>query len=983
MMSRTEMLGNAPVVEIVRGRRVGLDGAFHDAVTGMAVLDLEGRFQTVNPALCRMVGRSEAELLGLRPVDVTHPEDRLLSASAMDALLTGEADTDQVRKRYVRPDGTVVVGARTTTALRGDDGELVGLFTQVVDVTDTAEAQEALRRSEKRFRALVAHASEMTVLVDRAGTILYASPASGRLLGRGPESLEGHQALDFVHPEDLERAGRAFAAHMTGAAEGAAVEYRVGHPDGRWCDAEVLTTNLFDDPDVGALVLNVRDVTEQRKHREQLEASERRLRALVGHSWDVISLHDPDGRYLYCSPAVTEQLGYSPEELIGTNPFALIHPDDTEAAHGFSRLVTGTGKGVGLQYRVRHRNGTWRWVESSGHNRLHDPAVAGVVVTTRDVTARRRRVAQQDAVATLSGEALRGGRVDQLFSSAVTLIAAVLGIEHCVLLRADGAERVSVVAHHGPRAEHPLPVLDPSRHGGLIARLRDPGPVLWGAAVGPAPAGLDGDWLAGGIQSGAAVVVVDGEHPYGILSAYAAEPDAFSPDDLSFLEAAANVLAAAIGRRRVEEELRHRALHDHLTGLPNRGLFLERLTGALIRLERHPGSIAVLFVDTDDFKLVNDSLGHAAGDQVVSSVAERIVGVLRRSDAVARFGGDEFVVLCEDTDTNRAVRVAERIRRALASPIELPGRPVVVTASVGIAVTGDASVTADDLLAQADTAMYVAKQGGKDRSATFDLGMRRHVTERLDAASGLRRALTGDELRLYYQPVVDTETGLVTGAEGLMRWEHPTEGLLGPERFIDYAETSGLIIPIGAWALDTACRQAATWAGLGFPGHVSVNLSARQLAEADLVTTVRCALERSATDPALIFLEVTESAVMSDLQRSAKVMGQLLDLGVHVGMDDFGTGHSSLSHLANLPFNFVKIDRSFIARFDQDRRAAALLETIATLCRTLDLPAIAEGVETEAQLQRVRELGIPFIQGFLFGRPVPAPSFCHWAPGHP
>ena len=979
MTSRTELLGNASMVEI-EGRGVGLDGAFYDAVTGMAVLDLEGRFRSVNPALCRMVGRSEAELVGLRPVDVTHPEDRLLSASTMDALLAGETDTDQVRKRYLRPDGTVLVGARTTTVLRDGTGRLVGLFTQVVDVTDMAEAQEALRRSEKRFRALVAHSSEMTVLVDRAGAIVYASPASWHLLGRSPDSLEGHPALDFVHPDDLERARRAFGAHMAGSGVTGAVEYRVGHPDGRWCDAEVLTTNLFDDPDVGALVLNIRDVTEQRRHRGQLEASERRLRALVGNSWDVISLHDPDGRYLYCSPAVTEQLGYRPDELIGTDPFVLIHPDDAHAASGFSRTAAGAASGVGLEYRVRHRNGTWRWVESTGHNRLHDPAVAGIVVTTRDVTARRRRAAQQDAVAALSGEALRGGRVEELFASAVAVVAAVLGIEHCALLRADGDGRLSVVAHHGPSAEHPLPIVDTGRPGGMLAQLRDRAPILWGAAAGPAPAGLVGDWLAGGIQSGAAVVVLDGEHPYGILSAYSAEPDAFGRDDLSFLEAAANVLAAAIGRRRIEQELRHRALHDHLTGLPNRGLFLERLAGALVRLDRHPGSIAVLFVDTDDFKLVNDSLGHAAGDRVVNSVAERIVGVLRQSDAVARFGGDEFVVLCEDTDADRAVRVAERIRQALATPIDLPGRPVVVTASVGIAVTADGTLTADDLLAQADTAMYVAKQAGKDRSATFDHHMRRQVTERLDAASGLRRALSAEELRLYYQPVVDTETGMVIGAEALMRWEHPTEGLLGPGRFIDYAESSGLIIPMGAWALDTACRQAATWAALGSPGHLSVNLSARQLAETDLVATVKRALERSGVDPALIFLEVTESAVMSDLQRSAKVMGQLLDLGVHVGMDDFGTGHSSLSHLANLPFNFVKIDRSFVARFDQDRRAAALLETIATLCRTLDLAAVAEGVETEAQLQRVSELGIPFIQGFLFGPPVPAESFRHGVP---
>jgi EAL domain-containing protein (putative c-di-GMP-specific phosphodiesterase class I) len=329
-------------------------------------------------------------------------------------------------------------------------------------------------------------------------------------------------------------------------------------------------------------------------------------------------------------------------------------------------------------------------------------------------------------------------------------------------------------------------------------------------------------------------------------------------------------------------------------------------------------------------------------------------------------------VLCEQTDEVTAAEVAERVRRALVVPMRLRDRPIVVTASIGIAVTSYPSVTAGDLLAQADTAMYAAKQAGKDRSAVFDLGMRREVTERLDTATGLRQALTDHELLLHYQPVVRATTGAVMGGEALLRWQHPTEGLLGPERFIRYAEASGLIVPIGTWVVQTACRQSAAWRATGRPCSVSINVSGRQLARPDIVEIIGQALEDSGARPSDILLEVTESVVLSDLDRAARVMGELRELGVRLGMDDFGTGYSSLSYLANLPFDIVKIDRTFMTGYGKDRRTAALLETIAALCRSLDLRAVAEGVKTEDQLAEVRRLGIPYVQGFLFGRPVAA-----------
>lgn len=473
------------------------------------------------------------------------------------------------------------------------------------------------------------------------------------------------------------------------------------------------------------------------------------------------------------------------------------------------------------------------------------------------------------------------------------------------------------------------------------------------------------------MTSGLACPISSGSGLGGALAVCSSRPDAFSRDDGAFLESVANVLAAAVARRRIEEELRRQALHDTLTGLPNRVLISDRLETALGRLSRRGGSVAVLFVDLDNFKLVNDTLGHSAGDSVVASVATRIVAAARTSDTVARFGGDEFVVMSEDTDGDGAARLAERIRRAVSSPIDLSGRPVLVTASVGFAVTSDPHATPDGLMAEADMAMYEAKQSGKDCSSRFAPHMRSRVSRHLDAVSGIRRGLAAEEFRLFYQPIVDTRTGMTVGTEALLRWQHPTSGLLGPANFIDYAEASGLIIPLGEWVLRTALRQSAQWRSEGQPSRMSVNISGVQLTGSDVVSVVSAALSESGAQPRDISLEVTENAVMSDLGRAAEVIRSLKSLGVHVGMDDFGTGQSSLSQLSRLPFDFVKIDRSFVGDFSRDPSTAAMLDGIATLCHALGLPTIAEGVETDEQRCHLERIGVDYLQGFLFGRPQP------------
>lgn len=935
-----------------------LEDLLHDAVTGMAIVGLDGRYAAVNPAMCRMLGRGERDLIGVRPADITHPDDRTVAEVTMERLLQGGIATDQVQKRYVRPDGTTVPVLRTTTVLRGEGDQPIGLFTQVVDMTEVAEAQQSVVRSERRFKALVAHASELTLVLDSEGLIRYASPAAESLVGFPAELLEGRNAFEFIHPDDVDRARATFQLHLGMAEQPDSVHYRIRHPDERgWRQAEVRVTNLLDDPSVGGVVLNVRDVTEEFLFQERLAASERKFRALVGNSWDIITVHDAAGVYLYCNPAVTAQLGYSPEELIGSDPARhLLHPDDS-AATAALWAAAAAGEDLSVQYRVRHKDGSWRWMESTALDRMDDPAIGGTVITTRNVTARRRRSAQQDAVASLSSLALRGGPMETFKDHAARVVAEVLEADRCdIARRAEGTSLT--VARFGLE----IPRLDGTDE--LVERaLRERRTVIWNDETGAPPS-----W----VRSVAAARITPADGPEGVLTVRSARTGAFSQADISFLEAVANVLASAITRDRIETELRDHALHDGLTGLPNRLLLKDRLETALARMARHDTSVSVLFVDLDNFKLINDSLGHTAGDLLVTSVAQRLSEVVRSSDTVARFGGDEFVVLCEDADQASARELAERIRGAVSTPVELEGRSVTITTSIGMVTTADARMTADELLSMADTAMYASKEAGKDCSTPFAVHMRTAATERLEVLSGIRRAISNDEFRLVYQPIVSLESGHRYGFEALARWHHPTEGLLPPAHFIDHAEACGLIIPLGEWVIRTAFAQSAAWRRAGATARVSVNVSGLQLIQSDIVATVAAAIEETGAAPEDLALEVTEHAVMADLQKASAAMRALRDLGVRMCMDDFGTGHSSLAHLADLPFDYIKIDQSFVARFDRDHRAEALLEAIVRLCGALDMATVAEGVETENQMRHLTDLGIRFGQGYLFGRPAPA-----------
>ena len=554
-------------------------------------------------------------------------------------------------------------------------------------------------------------------------------------------------------------------------------------------------------------------------------------------------------------------------------------------------------------------------------------------------------------------------------------IARAVAADDCALSYWDRAsDRVVTLGYHPPNRRDALNAtyaLDD--FPATKAVLEEQRPVL----IDVADSGAD----AAGIRylvsiqqrSMAMVPLIAAGRTIGLIEVTSARPAAFGPRAVELATMLAGEAAMALENARLYDEIRHQALHDGLTGLANRVLFRDRVEHAVERCRRTGGQIAILFLDLDDFKTLNDTHGHARGDEVLTAAAGRVADVLRPSDTAARLGGDEFAVLIEDVvDEADAMAVALRLSEALREPMPLGHSTIRVAASIGVALGGAGGETTEDLLRNADVAMYAAKLSSRGGAEIFRPALRESAVERSALAARLRGVEQRDELRLDYQPIVDLGDESVVGIEALVRWQ-PAEGpVLMPSDWIDLAEDTGDIVPIGRWVLREACRQARDWQiRLGRPElRISVNLSARQFREHDIVATIRSILSETGLPPATLMLEITESSLMRRSQSTIARLDALRALGVHLAIDDFGTGYSSLSYLERFPIDVLKIDRSFVSNSGPD--GSAIARAIVDLGRTLNLEVIAEGIEEAEQARWLVDLGCRFGQGYLFARPVGA-----------
>ena len=700
-----------------------------------------------------------------------------------------------------------------------------------------------------------------------------------------------------------------------------------------------------------------------------------------------VAMADLDMTLRYVNPAFCELLGRSADELLGRSQIEFVHPDQ-QFDPAYIRERVSPGSSVRVDARYVRPDGSVVWGElvlsliadDRGRPRFFLSHVADVTERRNAVAQLGERAAAQEAIADLGRAALETTDLDELLCRANRLTSELLGCDLSGVLRLQPEGDLLLISGHG-FAEGEV---------GRERALRGARSFAAATAIADEPLIVE-SWaqeqryvvppvlVRHGISSSVSAPIAGWSEPWGVIAVHSRSARAFTRQETGFLRSVANILASAVGRLAAEDDTRHRATHDPLTGLANRTLFLERLEAALDR----PGArTAVLLCDLDEFKMVNDSLGHRAGDEVLIGLGDRLRRIVRTGDTVARLGGDEFVVLFEHVvSEDEALALAARLAQAWAEPLETAEGTIFASASVGVTLSTHRPESASTLLEQADAAMYRAKERGRGGVELFDEPMRVAALERLELERDLRMALDRNELWVAYQPVVDLQDDRPVFMEALLRWDHPVRGSVPPAGFIPVAEQSGLITELGAFVVRRACADiAALRAELGSATlGVSVNLSAREVGERGFAESLRAALDESGLPPSALTIEITESLLMEGSAAPEQMLAGLRDLGVRLVLDDFGTGYSSLGYLNRFELDALKLDRSFVSKLGTDGDGdAAIVTAVVRLARSLGLDLVVEGVETDGQLRTLRALGCRFVQGFLFARPMEIGALRKW-----
>jgi diguanylate cyclase (GGDEF)-like protein/PAS domain S-box-containing protein len=869
-----------------------------------------------------------------------HPDDRQRVAEifgkAKEARKQCQADY-----RVCAPDGSVRWVTGSGAPRFSDGGDFLGYAGALIDVTDHYDALERLAKREASYRLLTENSQDLiSQHAANSGIFQYASPSFQRVLGYTPfELVDQISIYSQVHADDVGVIGDELLRQASSRCDSRIIEFRVRHKEGHmvWIASNVkLLLNPSTGEKMGSVAVS-RDISREVETARKLAQLASENKALVENSLDIISLLDRHGRFLRVNEATLPVLGYTPDEILGKNYIDLLHADDVGRVSAVDAgLRTGQNTIRDFESRWQRKDGRYihlslavRWSE---HNQLMYATARDITerieaqIRTRDSEQRFREVIEM----TPAGYVLANGNASIVDVNPA--LCAISGYAREELIGHD-LSRLFVYypwegvafAPHGPNSTH-----------GMEAVLRH--------------------------KEGHAVYVLFN--------------GSIKRDADGHAQLMTALLTDITARKEAESRLQLLATHDTLTGLPNRTLLNERLQQMLDGAPRNT-PVAVMFIDLDRFKEVNDSFGHEAGDVLLREVARRLRRALRPSDVIARLGGDEFVVsaFCSNNAAS-AVSIAEKLLATLAAPIDIGPQEVVIGASIGISMFPEHARTRELLFQSADTAMYRAKAGGRNGYCFFAAEMTALARTRMTLELSLRHALARQEFVLHYQPRIDLGSMAIVGMEALIRWNHPELGQVSPMQFIPIAEETGLIEAIGKWVLFDACRQTKRmmdWSGRAL--CVSVNLSARQLKCPDIVDQVREVLDQTGLPASMLELELTESALIEDIEHSAKVLKTLKGLGIRLAVDDFGTGYSGLAYLRRFPLDVLKLDRSFVLQQDENDHNFDFIKAFVDMAHALKLSVVAEGVETSDTLQFLRNADCDEAQGYFLAKPLSLADF--------